>query len=226
MRRLVLVRHGESVWNSEARVQGQACAGLSDIGHAQARTVCAMLATAHPDARLAVSDLRRCRETIAPLVAELGREPGVDAALRERSYGDWEGRLRSEISASEPERWQRFADGEEVLPEVGGELREPFTDRVEAMLRALFADTPEGGTTVAVTHGGPIWHGTHRMAALPRPTLAGVDNTAVTELVRLDDERVLLDRWNEVGHLGPELRTRMGRRATGAAPVRQRTATA
>jgi glucosyl-3-phosphoglycerate phosphatase len=220
VRRLVLVRHGESVWNSEARIQGQACAGLSDVGHAQAQAVCAMLAVAHPDARLVVSDLQRCRETIAPLSAELGRDPDVDPALRERFYGDWEGRLRSEIAETEADRWRRFGEGEDVLPEVGGETTPGFADRVEETLSALLSDTPEGETTVAVTHGGPIWHGTHRVLGLQPPSLAGVDNTSVTEVVRTGDGRVLLDRWNEVGHLGPELRTTMGRRATGAASVR------
>ncbi len=219
MKRLVLVRHGESVWNSEARIQGQACAGLSDVGHDQARAVCAALATAHPHARLVVSDLQRCRETIAPLIDELGRDPEVDASLRERSYGDWEGRLRSEIADTEPERWRRFADGDDVLPDVGGETREGFGDRVEETLRRLLSATSEGETTLAVTHGGPIWHGTHRVVGLTPPSLAGVDNTAVTELVAVGDGRVLLDRWNEVGHLGTDLRTTMGRRATGAASV-------
>jgi glucosyl-3-phosphoglycerate phosphatase len=225
VRRLVLVRHGESVWNAEARIQGQACAGLSDIGHAQARAVCALLAVAHPDARLMVSDLQRCRETIAPLVAELGRDPDVDPALRERHYGAWEGRLRSEIAETEPDRWRRFGEGADVLPEVGGETAGGFADRVEETLSALLSATPDGETTVAVTHGGPIWHGTHRVVGLPPPALAGVHNTAVTELVRTGDGRILLDRWNEIGHLGLELRTRMGRRATGAAPVRQSSAT-
>lgn len=223
MRRLVLVRHGESVWNSEARIQGQACAGLSDVGHAQARAVCAVLAVAHPTARLLVSDLQRCRETIASLQAELGREAEVDPALRERCYGDWERRLRSEIAETDPVRWRRFGEGEDVLPEVGGEPREGFADRVQATLSALLADTPEGETTLAVTHGGPIWHGTHRLVGLAPPALAGVDNTAVTELVRTGDGRVLLDRWNEVGHLGQQLRTTMGRRTTGGAPVRSAT---
>jgi hypothetical protein len=48
--------------------------------------------------------------------------------------------------------------------------------------------------------------------------LGGVDNTSVTEFLWLADGRILLDRWNEVGHLGVHLRTTMGRRATGASP--------
>lgn len=213
------MRHGESIWNSEARIQGQACAGLSDIGHEQAAALAPVLAVAYPQARLAVSDLQRCRETIAPLVAELGREPQVDPTLRERSFGDWEGRLRSEVAETEAERWNRFRGGEDVLPEVGGESSVELADRVEPVLRALLETTDPGGVTIAVTHGGPVWQGTHRLMGFTPPTLGGVDNTSVTELLALDDGRILLDRWNEVGHLGTRLRTTMGRRATGASPA-------
>jgi broad specificity phosphatase PhoE len=218
MRRLVLVRHGESIWNSEARIQGQACAGLSDIGHEQAAAVGPVLAATHPDARLFVSDLQRCRETIAPLVAQLDRDPEVDPALRERSFGSWEKRLRSEVAESEPDRWKRFGAGEDVVPEVGGESSEQLADRVAPVLRELVRTTSPGGVTIAVTHGGPVWQATHRLVGLTPPTLGGVDNTSITELLFLDDGRVLLDRWNEVGHLGPRLRTKLGRRATGASP--------
>lgn len=225
MRRLVLVRHGESIWNSEARIQGQACAGLSDVGHQQAAAVGPALAVAHPQARLVVSDLQRCRETIAPLVAELDREPEVDPALRERSFGAWEGRLRSEVAETDAERWQRFRSGQDVIPEVGGESSVQLADRVEPVLRALIDTTEQDGVTVAVTHGGPVWQGTHRLVGLTPPTLGGVDNTSITELLFLDDGRILLDRWNEVGHLGAHLRTRMGRRATGASVAAPRAAT-
>jgi broad specificity phosphatase PhoE len=218
MRRLVLVRHGESIWNSEARIQGQACAGLSDVGHQQAEALGPVLAAAHPDARLVVSDLQRCRETIAPLAAELDREPEVDPALRERSFGAWEGLLRSEVAETDAERWERFRSGEDVIAEVGGESSEQLADRVEPVLRTLLATTEAGGVTVAVTHGGPVWQGTHRLLGLTPPMLGGVDNTSVTEFLWLADGRILLDRWNEVGHLGVHLRTTMGRRATGASP--------
>lgn len=218
MRRLVLVRHGESVWNSEARIQGQACAGLSDVGHEQARAVATALAGARPGARLVVSDLRRCLETVAPLAEALGREPTREPGLRERSFGAWESRLRSEVAESEPERWDRFRSGDDVIPEVGGESSVQLADRVEPVLRGLLETTEAGGVTVAVTHGGPVWQGTHRLVGLAPPIFAGVDNAAVTEVVAVDDGRVLLDRWNEVGHLGTRLRTRMGRRATGASP--------
>lgn len=205
MRRLILVRHGESVWNAEARVQGQQCAGLSERGHQQALATARALAIAHPDARLVTSDLRRTKETIAPLAAELDRSADEDVRLRERSFGAWEGRLRHEVASEDHDRWRRWLDGEDVIREIGGESAQDLAARVEPVLRELVTTTPAGGVTIAVTHGGPVWHGTHLLLALPFGTFGGVDNTSVTELLDVGG-KLVLDRWNEVAHLDPSLR--------------------
>lgn len=234
MRRLVLVRHGESVWNADARIQGQQCAGLSALGHAQARATAEALAAAFPDALLVTSDLQRTVETMAPLAAALGGEPRVDARLRERTFGAWEGKLRTEVAVEDEARWSRWLGGEDVIAEVGGESAAQLADRVEPVLRELLAATPHGGVTIAVTHGGPVWHGTHRVIGVPPGTLGGVNNASVTHLtawggttnspttatelaawggtdgdVPDSDEvgTVVLDRWNETAHLPLELRT-------------------
>jgi glucosyl-3-phosphoglycerate phosphatase len=212
----VLVRHGESVWNAEGRVQGQACAGLSAVGHAQARVTAAALASAYPDARLVTSDLQRTRETAAPMEAELRTSAPSDARLRERSFGRWEGLRRVEVEELDPKRSARWATGEDVVDEVGGETGEQLADRVDPVLRELLRATPVDGVTVAVTHGGSIWFGVHRTLGLPLPSLGGVANCSLTELVAFDragangaggEPVVVLDRWNEVAHLPVELRT-------------------
>ena len=207
MRRLILVRHGESRWNAERRIQGQACAGLSPRGHAQAAATAAALAAAHPGADLVVSDLLRTRETIAPLEVALGRTARQDPGLRERSFGDWEERLRSEVAASDPERWRRWVGGEDILGEIGGESAQALADRVEPVLHGLLDATADGATTVAVTHGGPIWNGIHRLLGLAPGAFAGVDNASVHVLLSVDGRGVVLDRWNAVGHLPLTLRS-------------------
>lgn len=183
MRRLVLLRHGESVWNAEARIQGQRCAGLSALGHEQAEVTATMLAARYPDALLVSSDLQRTVETAAPLAAALQREPTLDAGLRERTFGGWEGQLRTQVAASDAARWARWLAGEDLIAEVGGESAAQLADRVEPVLRRWLAATPLGGVTIAVTHGGPVWHGTHRLLGLAPGTLGGVSNAAITELV-------------------------------------------
>ena len=213
MKRLVLVRHGESVYNAQGRIQGQRCAGLSEVGHRQAEVTAAALAREFPGAQLVSSDLRRARETVAPLALELGRPAREELRLRERSFGRWEGLSRDEVAERDPDRWLRWAAGEDVVAEVGGESSPELSERVAPVLIELLEATAEQGVTVAVTHGGAIWHGLHHLLGLVEGTLAGVNNASVTELVARNTTGgtgrppVALQRWNELGHLPPELRT-------------------
>ena len=207
MKRLVLVRHGESVWNAAGRIQGQQCAGLSERGLAQAAHVGAMLGETYPAARVVVSDLLRCQQTAQPLIDALPGQPVTDPRLRERHFGAWEGLTRAEAEAGDPDRWQRWRRREgDALDEIGGESDPVFLARIAPVLRELLTSTADDGVTVAVTHGGPIWHGTHELLGLAPGTLGTVHNASVTELITWDAQQIALDRWNETGHLPIELR--------------------
>lgn len=207
MRRLVLVRHGQSEWNVERRIQGQAGTGLSPTGVEQAQHVARWIARRHPDVTLVSSDLQRCQETVAPIAEALGTDVRFDAAFRERDFGSWSGKLLTEIETSDPERWHRWRGGADVVAEVGGESSPQLAARVLAGLEELVDRTPAGGTTVLVTHGGPVWHGTHAFLGLAEGTLGGVANTAVTELVVDDTWGRRLDVWNQTSHLPADLVT-------------------
>jgi glucosyl-3-phosphoglycerate phosphatase len=206
VRRLILVRHGESSYNAEGRIQGQRCAGLSELGYAQAKVTATTLAEAYPDARLVTSDLQRTRETAEPLAAALNTEPDEDARLRERSFGNWEGHLRVEVQRDDPGRWGRWLAGEDVIGEIGGETGAQLADRVVPVFRRLLSDVAEGGVIIAVTHGGPVWHGLHQLLDLDHPILGGVGNCSVTELGTIEGGTPRLLRWNETGHLPLQLR--------------------
>ena len=212
MRRLVLVRHGESVWNVEKRVQGQTCRGLTDHGHVQARRTAELLAGWLGEAPVVSSDLGRCIDTAAPIADALGVAPAVDAALRERSFGSWEGLDRGGLEAADPERYARWRSGEDVIAEVGGEsdvvLRGRSARAFAALLDALAGDDTDTGTVVAVTHGGTIWYGVHELLRISGYRLGAVSNASVTELVLggkgpagLDPELPHLARFNETSHL-------------------------
>lgn len=233
MRHLLLVRHGESLWNLEGRIQGQRCPGLSARGHAQADALATAYAgrlgrlrdAAAGAVRVVSSDLRRARETAAPLAAALELEADTDVRLRERAFGRWEGRSHAELAEEEPDRWQRWTSGADVMAEIGAESAEQLADRVTPALRALHAATPDGGTCVVVSHGGSIWHGLHRLLSLPPRSLGPVGNAAVAELLLLtagDRSRLappvraasasasaqpVLASFNDLGHLPWELRT-------------------
>lgn len=207
MRRLILVRHGESVWNAQRRIQGQAGGGLSDRGHEQARlTATALAAQCAPD-RVLASDLPRARQTAAPIGTALDRDVELDPGLRERDFGRWSGVLRRDAQTEDPEIWRRWVEGEDVIGELGGEPADRFGARVDETLARIIAATPDDATVVVVAHGGPIWHGTHHLLGLVPGTLGGVGNTSITELGIDGPHGRWLERWNTTGHLPAELRT-------------------
>lgn len=204
---LLLVRHGQSRWNVEHRVQGQSGSGLSDLGLEQARLTARHLAASHPDAVLVTSDLERCEATVAPLEAALGADATRDARLRERDFGAFSGRLLSEIETTWPELWTRWRAGEDVIAEVGGESSPVLTERVRAVLLELARTAEPGRPVVVVTHGGPVWHGTHALVGLPHGVLGAIGNASITRLELGGDDVVRLASFNELGHLPPEART-------------------
>jgi glucosyl-3-phosphoglycerate phosphatase len=144
--RLVLVRHGESTWNAEERLQGQLDPPLSERGREQSRALASML-DGLPDDRVVCSDLGRARET-----AELlGLRPArFDPRWREIDVGEWGGRPAAEIDAqgSELTNWR---GGPRKAP--SGESWEAFSARVGGAVDELIE---AGGPWLVVCHGGCI----------------------------------------------------------------------
>ena len=151
-KRILLVRHGESIWNAEGRWQGAANPPLSDTGRAQARQLADGVRDAGVDS-LVTSDLDRARET-AQIVAEtLGLpEASVDPGWRERDVGEISGHTRAEIEAKWPGLLEQWRRGElDSMPGGEGDI----TPRVIAALERVAYDHP-GACTLVTTHGGVI----------------------------------------------------------------------
>jgi glucosyl-3-phosphoglycerate phosphatase len=144
--RLILVRHGESTWNAEERLQGQLDPPLSDRGREQSRALRAVL-DGLPDDRVVCSDLGRARQT-----AELlGMRPArFDERWREIDVGEWGGRVAAEVDAqgSELTNWR---GGPRKAP--SGESWDDFSARVSGAVDELVA---AGGPWTVVCHGGCI----------------------------------------------------------------------
>ncbi len=223
VRRLLLVRHSESVWNVEQRVQGHECRGLTDAGHVQAQRTAEVIGVHFAGATLVTSDLGRCQDTAAPIAAALGVVPSVDPVLRERHFGRWEGLTREGLELDDPGRFRRWRAGEDVIGEVGGESDVEIRARAARVFAALLGAGPgddsgrDSGagsddaprTVVAVTHGGTIWYGVHELLHFAGYRLGAVHNASLTELVLggrgpagLDPELPQLARFNETSHLG------------------------
>ncbi|TKA94587.1 histidine phosphatase family protein [Cereibacter changlensis] len=145
MKRLLLVRHGESVWNATRRLQGQADIPLSERGQDQVRALAPLVARLAPDLVL-TSDLQRARQSAALLGHPDAR---LQPLLREISVGDWTG---ESIDALDPGPYQDWREGSHV-PE-GGESWAAFSARTG---RAVDEAQAEGQATVLmVCHGGVI----------------------------------------------------------------------
>ncbi len=138
MTTLLLVRHGETDWNAEGRLQGHTDRPLSDFGRRQARQLAEELADEKLEAIYA-SDLARARETAEILGERLGLPVGLDADLREKDWGTWEG-----LTAVERDR-----------AEFTGESTEAHQERILRTLSRIAERHPDVRVLV-VTHGGSM----------------------------------------------------------------------
>jgi glucosyl-3-phosphoglycerate phosphatase len=208
--RLIVVRHGESLWNAERRLQGHDGAGLSDRGRAQARLSAAWVAAVHPDAHLVTSDLERAVETAEAFSVALGRPAARAHELRDRDLGAWSGKAFADLQREEPDRLARWRAGADIFPEVGGESNADLVARWSTTVRSLLEALGERGVLVVVSHGGPIFWGVPDLCGLPDGVLGPPANCGISMLewrggVDLRAGRLLA--WNQTTHLGPALRS-------------------
>jgi len=165
MTELLLVRHGETDWNAEGKLQGHTDRPLNDYGRRQAQALADKLAGESIDAVYA-SDLSRARETAEILGEKLGLAVVVDPDLREKNWGNWEG-LTSE---------------ERLHVEFEGETSEAHRDRTLNAVQRIVERHPEG-RIVVVTHGGSL---RRIQAAVSGFALPVIENCAVWGLAHED----------------------------------------
>lgn len=196
---LWLIRHGETTWNLERRIQGQSDSPLSELGRRQARALGARLATTTFD-RVLASDLGRAVETVG--LTFPGRVPELEPRLRERAAGRLEGKHVSELTPAELEGLRGLVAAR-AGEEPGG--AEPYADLLERA-RTWLAALNGHGVVACVTHGGFI-QAVLRLAfaqtdpagwrTAPRVIIA---NTSITEL-RFVAGQAVVARLNDHAHL-------------------------
>ena len=143
---ILLVRHGQTDWNRENRVQGHTDRPLNALGREQAAVLALGLA-AEPFDAVYASDLARAQETARPIAEARGLEVIPHPGLREKSFGTWEGLLDHEVL----ERFTEAASG----PWGDDETTEQMAERVLGALHEIAARHPDG-RVVVVSHGGPL----------------------------------------------------------------------
>jgi probable phosphoglycerate mutase len=179
---VVLVRHGETDWNAERRVQGWAPTPLNERGREQAASVGEHLAATYEFDRTVASDLRRTRETADRIHrAGVDPEPTFERRWRERDFGVYQG-LTYEAMFGEYPEFSVGQSGEAALaatPERGESLLD-LRERVLAGLAAL-----DDETVLVVTHGGPLYAVCSHATDTDYATVldeGSQDNCAVNEL--------------------------------------------
>ena len=210
VRRLVMLRHGQTEFNAGSRMQGQLDTELSDLGRDQAVAAAEVLAKRQP-LLIVSSDLRRALDTAVVLGERSGLPVVVDTRLRETHLGDWQGMTHLEVDAAAPGARLAWRNDATWAPH-GGESRVDVAARGMPMIAELFADQTEWGTdeperpVVLVAHGGLIAALTAALLKLPVdnwPVLGGMGNASWVQLsghadddADYDDIRWRLDVWN------------------------------
>ena len=183
MRRVVLLRHGQTASNAEGRIQGQIDTDLNEVGLVQAEALGTVFA-ADPPEKVVSSDLARARRTAQAVCDHIGVPLLVDERLRETHFGAWQGLTGDEVRAGWPEEyaaWRRH-EGDPV----GGETTVEVAVRARACVEEHL---PANGTLLVVSHGGTARNLIGALTELPPSAwrrLAPLGNTCWSSLVESD----------------------------------------
>ncbi|AVO41527.1 histidine phosphatase family protein [Simplicispira suum] len=198
--RILAIRHGETAWNVDTRIQGHRDIALNDTGRWQAAQVARALA-GEPIAAVYASDLLRAHATGAA-IADAARAPlHAEPGLRERSFGELEGRTFAEIEAELPEQALRWRKRDPDFAPEGGESLTLLQARI-AGVTARLAAQHLGQQIVLVAHGG-VLDVLYRLStgqALQAPRTWQLTNTAINRLL-WTPEALTLVGWGDTQHL-------------------------
>ena len=203
MAKFTLIRHGESVWNGERRMQGHQDPDLSARGRRQSDLLVARFHApgALRAAAVYTSPLRRAAETGERLAGTLALPLFSEPDFREMSLGRWEGMTVSEIRAAFPGSYQRWLEDPRTFPAPGGEGLDAFARRVVRAFERVQAAHP-GADVIILSHGGVIKALLCYVLGVDLRALFRIkqDNTAVSQIeVTAVSRRVLL--VNDTCHL-------------------------
>ncbi|KAJ4967511.1 hypothetical protein NE237_019360 [Protea cynaroides] len=198
---IIVVRHGETAWNADGRIQGHLDVELNEVGRQQAAAVADRLSKESKIAAVYSSDLKRALETAQIIASRCGPlEVIEDYELRERHLGDLQGSVLREAAKVKPKAYEAFisARTDQELP-GGGESIDQLHQRCTSTLQRI-GGKHKGDRVVVVTHGGVIRRLYKR--AVPKGKSPGkILNTSVNVFHLSDGEDWNLHTWGDVSHL-------------------------
>ena len=198
--RVLAIRHGETAWNVDTRIQGHLDIPLNDTGRWQARQVALALADERIDA-IYSSDLLRAHETAQTVAASRGGVVTADIGLRERSFGVFEGLTYQEIQQRWPEQGERWRCRDPDFGAEGGETLRDFYARCIDTMTRLAAAHP-GQNIALVAHGG-VMDCLYRAAlglALDAPRSWQLGNASINRVLYSPQGFTLIG-WSDTQHL-------------------------
>lgn len=206
MIKIVLVRHGQTEWNSTGRYQGQSDVPLSAAGLEQADKLAAGFPLDHIDI-IYSSDLSRARTTAEKVAARFGLEVHTDDAFRELSFGDWEGLTYDEIVRGWPDAMANFVRHPDRMDIPHGETFAAVQQRAMKRLNELVTAADMQGSTIAVfAHGAVIRTMLAAMLHIPLQYVWSIRqfNTAVN-ILTYEDGFYTIELMNSTAHLHESL---------------------
>jgi len=203
MTEIWFIRHGETEWNRERRIQGWQDTALNAAGRAQALRLAARLheaAGGTPFAALYSSDLQRARATAQPVAAKLGLDLRAEPGIRERRFGVLEGLELGRMDELAPEAAAAWKSRDPARALEGGEALGEFRRRIVEAVEEL-ARRHAGARVLAFTHGGVldiVWREAQGLP-LDAPRNAPLLNASINR-VRVSPGRWRMLEWGDVAH--------------------------
>ncbi len=194
-----LVRHGESTFNAEHRIQGQSDPPLSELGRRQSTAVADALST-RPIEAVFSSPLQRAWNTALAVAERHGLPVETDPRLMEINAGEFQGQLRRDLELARAEELARWLSGDDDFTIPGGESRRQLTERGCEVLRSIAANGH--GEVVVVTHGGLLSVTLRALLGMSEPLPPfSLQNGSITRLEVDREGHFSLAALNQVEHL-------------------------
>ena len=202
---IIAIRHGETDWNVQTRIQGSSDIPLNATGRWQAEQVGLALADTPID-EIHSSDLGRALDTARAIASHHGLEPVTHEAMRERHFGHFEALTWHEIETHWPEDHRLWKSRDPHWSPRGGESLTVFSDRV-MQLSSKLAQKQLGKTVVWVAHGGvlDIWYRQATGLPLSADRTWTIGNATINRMIWTDG-RLQLVGWADASHLDRQAR--------------------
>ena len=200
--RILAIRHGETAWNVDTRLQGHLDIPLNEVGLRQAQHLARALAGHDAIDAIYASDLSRARDTAQAIAQAVGHTVTSHAGLRERHFGAFQGRTFAEIETELPDHaWHWRKRTPEWVPPGGGESLLMLNERIVRTVNELAARHC-GQQMVLVAHGGvmDILYRAATRLELQAPRTWQLTNTAVNRLL-WTPQGLSLVGWGDTTHL-------------------------